>query len=61
MERRSRFRVENTLDGYVVIDEVMNLRVIGPLRGPGAKRQSHLERDRLEREATSKRARKGER
>ena len=56
--RRPRFTVHHTTRGYIVLDELKNLRVRGPFDGPTGKATANAMRDKLEAEAASARARK---
>lgn len=57
MARKARFEIVPTQVGYVVIDELKNMRVRGPFDGATGKRVAAEVRDKLERDAEAKRMR----
>jgi len=55
MKRKPRYSIEPTVAGFVVLDNLMNMRKLGPFDGPTGKRTAAEHRDKLEREHERKR------
>jgi len=50
MKRKPRYSIEPTVRGFIVMDNLMNMRKLGPFDGPTGKRTAAEHRDKLERE-----------
>jgi len=50
MKRKTRYSIEPTVRGFIVLDNLLNMRKLGPFDGPTGKRTAAEHRDKLERE-----------